>query len=137
MTINPYLGFDGQCEVAFTFYAKVLKGKILAMIKTSDTPMAATAPAGMKNMVMHARLEVEGTLLMGGDAPPEHVKPMQGCTINISVDTPEEADRIFTALAEGGKIQMPIAETFWAKKFGTVTDKFGTAWMVNCEKTPQ
>lgn len=134
MSLNAYLGFSGTCEEAFTFYAKVLGGKILAMVRMSETPMAEHTTADRKNKIVHARLEVSGALLMGGDAPPEFYKPMQGSHVNITAKTQEDAERIFAALAEGGTVSMAIAETFWAHRFGTLTDRFGIAWMVNCEK---
>jgi PhnB protein len=134
MSLNPYLGFAGNCEEAFNFYAKVLGAKIHAMIRVSETPMAEKSPADRKNKIVHARLEYDGALLMGGDAPPEYYKPMQGSSVIINMKTPEEAERVFKDLSEGGQITGPISETFWAKRFGTLTDRFGTAWMVNCEK---
>jgi PhnB protein len=134
MSVNPYLGFNGNCEEAFNLYAKVLKGKVLAMIRVGETPMAEHSPADRKNKIVHARIEVDGSVLMGGDAPPEYYKPMSGSTVNINAKTPEEADRIWAELSAGGQVQMAIGETFWAKRFGTFTDKYGTAWMINCEK---
>jgi PhnB protein len=73
-------------------------------------------------------------LLMASDAPPTHSESMQGFKVNIGVDDPKEAERIFQALSEGGTVQMPIQETFWAVRFGMLVDRFGTPWMVNCEK---
>ena len=83
----------------------------------------------------HSRPEAGGRLLMGGDAPMQgpSSKP-QGFCVSVSVDDPTEAERIFGELSEGGTVTMPIGETFWAQRFGMVTDKFGTPWMVNCEK---
>lgn len=135
MKINPYLGFNGTCEAAFNFYQKVLGGKIVMMMKCGESPLAATMPKEMANSVMHARLEVNGNILMGGDCPAEHYKPSAGLTINIGVDDPKEAERLFAALSENGKITMPIQETFWAERFGMFTDQYGTPWMINCEKS--
>ena len=134
MTLNPYLGFKGNCEEAFKFYAEVLGGQILAMIKGSDTPMKDKMPPGTEHFVMHARMIVDGKLLMGGDAPESFYKAPQGFNVQVGVDTPEEAERIFKALSEGGTISMALQETFWAHRFGTCIDRFGTPWMVNCEK---
>jgi PhnB protein len=137
MTVNPYLGFAGNCEEAFNFYAKVLNAKIVAMVRVSDTPMAAQSPPDRTSKIVHARLDVGGTQLMGGDAPPEYYKPMSGNHVNISAKTPEDAERIYAELSAGGQIQMAIAETFWAKRFATFTDKYGIMWMINCEKPMQ
>ena len=79
-------------------------------------------------------LQLGDKLLMGSDAPPGRQAPRSGFMVNIGVDTPAEADRIFGALSDGGKINMPIQETFWAHRFGMLVDRYGTPWMVNCEK---
>jgi len=76
-------------------------------------------------------------LLMGADAPPQFYEPMKGMVVTIGVKKPDEADRIFKALAENGAVRMPIQETFWAQRFGMLTDQFGTPWMVNCERPGQ
>ena len=130
-----YLAFDGQCEEAFKFYEKALRGKMLMMMRLSDAPPGMPITPGSENRIMHARLQVGDRFLMGGDAP-QHIpfSPPTGFSANIMVDTAVEAEGIFAALAEGGKVTMPIAETFWAKRFGMLTDKFGVPWMVNCEK---
>jgi PhnB protein len=74
-------------------------------------------------------------ILMGSDAPPDRYKPMQGFSVTLGIDEPAEADRVFHALSEGGSVTMPIQETFWARRFGMLVDRFGTPWMINCEKT--
>src|ERR1051326_7708985 len=134
MKINPYLNFNGNCAEAFDSYAKVLGGKDLRVMTFKDAPPDMPVPPEHKNMVMHARFTVGGDTIMGSDAPGGRYNKPQGFFVNIGVDTPEEADRIFAALAKDGSISMPIAETFWAKRFGMLTDKFGIPWMVNCEK---
>jgi len=73
-------------------------------------------------------------VLMGGDSPPDRYEPTKGMTIMLGVDEPSEAERVFKALSENGTVQMPIAETFWARRFGMLVDQFGIPWMVNCEK---
>jgi PhnB protein len=131
-----YLSFDGRCEEAFKRYEKVFKGKILMMMRHSDAPPGSGVPQNPEtaNRIMHARLEVGGRLLMGGDAPAHSSSKPQGFCVSVAVDDPAEAERIFGQLSEGGAIVMPIGETFWAQRFGMVTDEFGTPWMVNCEK---
>jgi PhnB protein len=133
MQLNPYLNFNGQCEEALTFYAKVLGGEIIMILKGKDTPMADQMPA-FREMVMHGRIKVGGTLLMGSDSGEHYTKP-QGFSVTLNFTDPAEAERIFNTLSEGAqKITMPFHETFWAVRFGTFTDKYGTPWMVNCEK---
>jgi len=134
MKINPYLNFNGTCAEAFAFYMNVLGGTDLVVIKMGDTPMAAQMKDEEKAMVAHARFSLGSYLIMGSDAPGGHYNKPQGYSVNIDVDTPEEAERIFAALLEGGTAGMPIGETFWAKRFGMLTDRYGTKWMVNCEK---
>jgi PhnB protein len=134
MQINPYLFFDGQCQEAFEFYAKLLGGKIEAMFPHEGTPAAAHVPAEWRSKIIHARLIFGSQVLMGSDAPPEHQQKPQGFSVNINVDNPADAERIFNALKEKGKVTMPFGETFWALRFGMLVDRFGTPWMVNCEK---
>jgi PhnB protein len=134
MQLNNYLYFDGQCEAAFKFYEKCLGGKIEGMMTHEGTPAASNVPAEWLKKILHARLVVGDAVLMASDAPPEHYSKPQGFSINIAVTDPGEADRLFRALSEGGNVTMPIAETFWAVRFGMLTDKFGIPWMVNCEK---
>ena len=136
MQINPYLhSFNGRCEEAFKFYEQCLGGKIVALYTFGDSPMACDTPTEMQNKIMHARLVVGSNVIMGSDSPPEYFEKPQGFSVNLSVETPVEAERIFEALAEKGTIRHPLAETFWAVRFGMLVDQFGIPWMVNCEKT--
>ena len=134
MQLNPYLTFNGQCEEAFKFYAQSLGGKIVAMMTHEGTPMAENTPPEWLKKIIHARVMVGDKILMGSDAPPDHYKPMQGFSVTLGIDEPAEADRVFHALSQGGTVTMPIQETFWARRFGMLVDRFGTPWMINCEK---
>jgi PhnB protein len=134
MDFVTYLSFDGQCETAFKHYEKVFGGKILMMVKNADAPPGTPVAPGTENRIMHARLQVGGRLLMGGDAPPQFVSKPQGFCVSVQVESPSEAERIFGELAKGGMVNMPMAATFWAQRFGMLIDKFGIPWMVNCEK---
>jgi PhnB protein len=134
MQLNAYVNFDGQCEAAFKFYEKCLVGKIVTMSRFGSTPAGAHMPADWSNKIMHAHLTVGEAVLYGADAPPEHYKRPVGFAVSIQAKQPVEADRIFHALAENGKVDMPIQETFWAARFGMLTDQFGIPWMVNCDK---
>ncbi len=135
MQINPYLSFNGRCEEAFTFYAALLGGEILVRMTYEGSPMAHQVPPDLLGKMMHARVAVAGQVLMGSDSiggmPYEAPR---GMTINLSLGDPAEADRVFAAFAEGGLVGMPIQETFWAVRFGVVTDRFNIPWMINCEK---
>jgi PhnB protein len=134
MQLNPYLFFQGNCKEAFTFYEKVLGGKIIAMMTHGETPAAEHTKPEWQDKIIHARMTFGDQVLMASDAPPEHHRPMQGFSVSLSVEEPAEADRIFDAFSEAGEITMPIQETFWAHRFGMLVDRFGTPWMINCEK---
>lgn len=140
MQINPYLNFNGRCAEAFRAYEQILGGRIEAMMTFGEAPggmeeAAAGWPETWRDWVMHARLAARGQVLMGSDAPPDRYEQPQGVYVSLQVDQPAEAERIFAALAEGGTVQMPLAETFWAERFGMVVDRFGIPWMVNCERS--
>jgi PhnB protein len=134
MQMNPYLMFDGQCEAAFKFYERCLGGNIAALLTYGESPMAAQMPSEERGKIMHARLVVGDKVLMGGDAPQGHYEKPQGFTVTLGIDDPGEAERVFDALAEGGSVRMPLQETFWALRFGMLVDRFGTPWMINCER---
>lgn len=133
--LNAYLFFEGNCEEAFKFYEKVLGGKIVAMMQHEGTPAADSVPPEWRKKIIHACMNVAGTMLMASDAPPAHSQKPQGFYVNITVDSAAEAERIFKALEQGAKsINMALAETFWAVRFGMLVDRFGTPWMINCPK---
>jgi PhnB protein len=134
MQLNPYLSFDGRCEEAFKFYERALSGKIVAIMTYGETPMRDQSPAEFHGKIIHARLTIGDAVLMGGDAPPSHYQPPKGITVTLGTDDPAEAERVFRALSENGTVTMPIAETFWAQRFGMLVDQFGIPWMVNCER---
>ena len=135
---TPYLSFDGTCEEAFKFYEATFRGKLLHMMRYSEAPagMGPTPSSDEADRIMHARLVVGDRVLMGADAPKRFASKPQGFCVSCNVEDPAEADRVFGALAQGGQVQMPIGETFWAKRFGMTIDRFGTPWMVNCEARP-
>jgi len=133
MKFIPYLDFDGQAREAFDFYAKAFNGKITMRMTYGESPMAKDMPPETHDRVMHSQLETPSSILMGADRPP-NTASSKGC-VNIAVDDAAEAERVFKALSEGGEVTMPIAETFWAHRFGMLTDRYGKAWMVNCLKS--
>jgi PhnB protein len=135
MQINSYLLFTGQCEEAFKFYEKLLGGKIEVMMTHAGTPAESQTPPEWRDKIMHVRMTTPGGVLMGSDAPPGRQSKPQGFSVSVSVDDPAEAERIYNGLAEGAiAVTMPVQETFWARRFGMLTDRFGIPWMVNCEK---
>jgi PhnB protein len=134
MDLNFYLNFNGDCQEAFKFYEKALGGKIEMVFPYEGSPMAEQVPAEWRSKVMHARMTIGNYTLMGSDAAPSCYSKPTGYAINIAVKTAVEAEKFFAALSDGAQIGMPIAETFWAIRFGMLTDKFGVPWMVNAEK---
>ena len=133
MKLNPYLLFDGNCEAALNFYEQALGAKTLSMMRYDGTPACAQMPADMKSKVLHARFAVGDVVVMVSDCPPDRYTKPQGQALALSADKPAEAERLFHSLAEGGTVTMPIDKTFFAERFGMVTDKFGVPWMVSCE----
>jgi PhnB protein len=131
---NTYLVYDGRCEEAFQMYANVFGGAVKTLIRHGGTPAADFVPPDWLPKVMHAELTIGNGMLMGSDAPPDRYQPMAGFSVSIQVEQPGEAERIFHALSDGAKVTMPIQETFWAQRFGMLTDRYGTPWMINCMK---
>ncbi|HEY4125159.1 MAG TPA: VOC family protein [Rhizomicrobium sp.] len=132
MQINPYLNFNGNCAEAFKFYEKCFGGKIEMMMTHKDAPPEANMSPDWGDKILHVRLNVNGAILLGSDAPANFYHAPQGMTVSLMVDKPEEAQRIFKELAVNGNVTMALQQTFWAKQFGMVTDRFSTPWMVNC-----
>jgi len=128
------LTFNGQCEAAFKFYEQCLGGKIVTMLTYRNSPMAEQVSSEWLDKILHTTLNVDDTVLMGCDTPPEHFQEAKGISVVIGIAEPANAERIFHALAEGGIVQMPIQQTFWAVRFGMLRDRFGIPWMINCEQ---
>lgn len=135
-TVIPYLMFDGNCDQAFRYYEKVLGAKRQFSMKYGDAPMGPgqTCPDDTKDRIINMSFFVNGVLMMASDTPPgRYVRP-QGFGINLQYDSVADAQRVFAGLAEGGQVNMPLEETFFAHSFGMVTDRFGTPWMVIAPK---
>lgn len=140
MKLIPFLGFTGKTHEAMAFYAHALGGKVTSEMKYRDMPpMESTEGCGEMppetlDHVAHSQLEVGSAILMAADGA--STAGENSTTINVDVDSIEEAERVFAALAEGGQIRMPIGETFWAHRWGLLIDRYGKPWMVNCMKQP-
>jgi PhnB protein len=132
MQVNPYLFYDGNCEEALTFYQKVLGARIDAMHRFGEGPPEMQSAPEHKNRIMHARLTIDGEVLMASDGMPGHFNKPQGFAVSLQVEDPADAERRFKALADGGTVNMPFGKTFFSKGFGMCVDKFGIPWMVNC-----
>jgi PhnB protein len=135
--LSPYLLFNGQCEAAFKFYEKCLGGKIEAIMTFAQSPMAQQVPAEWGSKVMHARMNIDGMILLGSDPPHGHYQQPQGFSVSLSVKDPAETERIFHELEQNGKVTMPIQKTFWSARFGMLVDQFGIPWILNCEQAAE
>ena len=134
MQLSTHLNFNGQCEAAFKLYEKILGGKITFCMTWGEMPGAEEYPPETHKLIMHTSLTVDGQVLMGADSPPGRYQQPKGITISVSYKDRDESERIFNALAEGGKITMPFDKTFWSPGFGMCVDQFGIPWMVNTEQ---
>src|ERR1700712_1920766 len=134
MQVNPYLFYNGNCEAAFNYYVKVLGAKIEAMLTHEGAPAEMQTPPEWKKKIMHAKLSLDGEVIMAGDGPPSHFRPQQGFSVSLAVQDPADAERKFKALAEGGSVTMAFTPTFFSNGFGMCVDQFGIPWMVNCPK---
>jgi len=129
-----YLSFNGQCEAAFMFYERCFGGKITSLLTWGDSPMAKDAPPDWGAKILHASLSVGDILLAGADTLPQAYERPRGFSVLLGLSEPMDAERIYSALAEDGTVTVPLQETFWALRYGWVTDRFGIPWTINCGK---
>ena len=130
MSFQPYLNFPGNCRQAFTRYQQIFGGE-LVLFPMKDAPGDQPVPAEQADLIMHAALRLDDGVLMASDAPLSNVGKVQGMFVSYGVDDIEDAERIFAALADGGEVTVPMAETFWSPRFGMCVDRFGTPWMIS------
>lgn len=141
MKCIPFLGFSGQAREAMAFHARALGGQFTSAMECRDMPPMEGSGEGGEGcggmgpetlyQLAHSQREVGPAILMAADGPDAGAG---GTTINSEVDSIDEAERVFVALADGGKVVMPMADTFWAQRWGMLTDRYGKPWMVNCMK---
>lgn len=135
-SVNPYLGFNGNCGPAFDFYKSVFGGEFTTRMTFGQVPPDANMPGSDPNAVMHVALPIgKGSVLMGSDRHPSFGKGAAGdlYTVSLQAESEKEADKLFNGLSAGGKVTMPLSKTFWGAYFGMWTDKFGVQWMCNYE----
>lgn len=128
MKLNVYLNYAGNCRQAFRFYEEHLAGKITMMMTHGQGPNSPNVPTDRKDHILHARLELGDTVVMGADIP--NSEPMRSAYLTLMVDSEAEAERIYGLLAEGGQIFMKMEKTFFANRFAMLRDRFGTSWML-------
>jgi PhnB protein len=133
MRVEPYLFFNGRCEEAVEFYKKALGAEVAMLMRFKDSPephAPGMLPPGSENKVMHVSFRVGHTTVMASDGFCKGQTDFQGLSLSLTVSNEADADRVFSALADGGQVQMPLNKTFWSPRFGMVTDRFGLGWMV-------
>ncbi len=133
MPVSPYLFFDGRCEEALDFYKKALGAEVTMLMRFKENPdpmPPGMCPPGSGDKVMHASMRIGGTEVMASDGHAKGNPEFKGFSLSVTAANAAEADRFFNALADGGKVVMPLAKTFYSPCFGMVADRFGVGWMV-------
>ena len=130
MAFHPYLFFGGTCRDAFTRYEQIFGGELF-LLRMGDAPSDEPVPEDKADLVIHAAITIGDALLMGSDDPTSDPGPIQGIMVSYSAADPDDARRVFDALAEGGEVTQDLIETFFSPAFGMCTDRFGTPWMVS------
>jgi PhnB protein len=133
MQVQPYLFFDGRCEEAIEFYRKTLGAEVTMLMRFKDSPEPhepGMVPPDSENKVMHASFRIGDTTVMASDGQCVGKPSFQGFSLSLTVLNDAEAERLFAALADSGKVQMPLTKTFFSSRFGMVADRFGVAWMI-------
>jgi len=128
--IQPYLFFEGRCAEAIEFYRTALHAEVQTLMRFRDGPGPAQYPPGQEDKIMYANLRIGGDTVLVADGRCEAPARFQGFALSLTVASVAEADQFFGALADGGQIQMPLAQTFFSPRFGMVVDRFGVSWMV-------
>jgi PhnB protein len=137
MKLYTYLNYGGNCEQAFRFYEEHLGGQITMMMTHGEQPNVSNVPADWKNAILHARMTIGETELLGADIPPDRFQPMRSAYLTLIMNSTDEAERTYALLSDGGQIFMPMQETFFAFRFAMLRDKFGTSWMILHERPGQ
>jgi PhnB protein len=132
MQMSTYVNFAGSCAEAFRFYEQHLGGHVTMMMTHGQSPDQSRVNPAWKDLVLHARISLGGQELMGADIP--SAQPMRSAYLSLHVETDVEAERIYSALSDGGEVFMPLQETFFASRFGQLRDRFGVNWMIMRER---
>lgn len=130
MQLHTYLNYGGNCEQAFRFYEQHLGGKITMMMRHGEQPGPSQVSPEWNGKILHARISLGGTDLLGADIPPDRFQPIRSAYLSLTLGSIEEADRVYALLSDGGQIFMPMEETFFASRFAMLRDQFGTSWML-------
>ena len=134
MKLLTYVNYGGNCREAFRFYEEHLGGQITMMMTHGEQPNPSEAPPGWTDKILHARMNIGETELLGSDVPAERFQPMRSVYLSLILGSVDEAERVCALLGDGGQIYMPMAETFFAFRFAMLRDRFGTSWMLLRER---
>lgn len=127
MRLDIYVNYRGTCEEAFRFYEQHLGARLTGLVRHGDQPNP-NIPADWKEKVLHARLDLAGTVLMGADIPAS--EPMRSAYLTLTLDSEEEAERVYKLFTDGGEVFMKMEQTPFANRFAMLRDRFGTSWML-------
>jgi PhnB protein len=133
MSVSPYLFFEGCCEDALAFYEKALGAKVTTKMRYREAPPSegpSRLPAGSEDKIMHASFTLGGSEIMASDGFCHGARSFQGFSLSLTVPNAAAAEEAFGALAAGGEVRQPLAETFFSPRFGMLADKFGVGWIV-------
>jgi PhnB protein len=130
MKLTTHLNFGGNCAEALRYYEEHLGAKIIFSMTYDQMPEPKHIPPGCEHGILHSTIQIGVSTLMACDAPPDRFQPIRSSYLGLTVDSSEEAERIFAALSAGGEVSMPLAETFFAHRFGMLRDKFGVLWEI-------
>ena len=130
MQVQPYLFFDGRCDEALEFYKRTIGAKVDMLMRFKDAPDQSMVSAGSENKIMHAQVQIGDTSVLASDGRNQGQPKFEGFALTITAKDEAEADKLFTALSDGGQVRMPLAKTFFSPRFGMLADKFGVGWMV-------
>ncbi len=129
MQINPYLFFEGRCDEAIEFYRTALGAETTFLMRYKESPEPASH--GNPDKVMHATLRIGKTIVQVSDGRCLGAARFEGFALSLTVESESEAERLFAALSDGGKVQMPMTKTFFSPRFGMLADRFGVLWMIH------
>jgi PhnB protein len=138
MQVQPYLFFEGRCEEAVTFYREQLGAQVIMMMRFKENPdsgkseaaSGCSMPPGTEEKIMHCAFTVGDSMLMASDGMCSGKANFAGVSLSLTANDEQQAEKYFASLSDGGQVQMPMTQTFFAKRFGMVQDKFGVSWMI-------
>jgi PhnB protein len=133
MKTSTVLSFKGDCEAAFKFYEQHLGGQPRGIFRYAGSPLENSVPPEWGDKIMHGSIVVGDHLLMGSDVGAQQYEEPKGFSLSLQISDTADAERLYQALAQNGRIVMPLEKTFWASRFGSVVDRFGIPWLINCE----